>query len=189
MIIKDYGQVKYQHPDGCLITDSHVYDPILKNVLSRQLAIGGWITTNIYRASTGQWYRNGSLQPNLLTNGGRDAIHALAYTNTSAGTRGAGFLAVTEDTAAAAAGDTTLASEITTNGLARADVTTKTHTGGTNSTLFDHTYTASGTFTAVQKCATFTASSAGTMFHEGTFTSAALVSGDKLQIQYTLNLG
>ena len=193
MIVRGAGEVKYIHPDGCLITDSHVVDPILHNRITRQLAIDGWITTNIYRAQLGYWYRHSSLTHNLLTNGGRDFIHAQAYTNSSAGTQGANYLAVTEDTGAAAAGDTTLASEITTNGLARALVTgsggTVTHTSGTNSTVFDHTYTASGTFTAVQKAGTFNASSSGTMVHEGTFTSAALVSGDKLEIIYTLNLG
>lgn len=193
MIIKEHGQVRYIHPDGCLITDTSVVDPILHNVLSRQLAVGGWITTNIYRSALGIWIRSGSLEKNLLTNGGRDFLHAQGYTNSGAGTRGANYLALTENAAAAAAGDTTLTAEIATGGLSRADVTGASpgvsHTAGTNSTLFDITFTATSTFTAVQKAGTFNASSAGTMVHEGTFTSAALSSGDKLQIQYTLNLG
>jgi len=193
MIISKYGQVKFIHPDNCLITDTHVYDPILKNVLSRQAAIGGWITTNIYRAALGIWERNGSLQKNLLTNGGRDFLHNQGYTNAAAGTRGANYLALTENATAAAAGDTTLTGEIATGGLARSDVTAASpgvaHTSGTNSTLFDITFTATSAFTQVQKTGTFNASSSGTMVHEGTFTSAALAIGDKLQIQYTLNLG
>lgn len=126
---------------------------------------------------------------NLLTNTGRDWMHAQVYTNTSAGTRGAGYLAVTTDTGAPAAGDTTLASEITTGGLARADAGTKTHTGGTNSTTIAHTYTASAIHTDVQKGALFNASSAGTMAHENTFTAASLQVNDTLTVTATLNLG
>jgi len=70
---------------------------------------------------------------NLLTDAGRDKAHAQIYTNTSAGARGAGFIAVTTDATAPADSDTTLTSEITTGGLARADASTKTHTAGTNS--------------------------------------------------------
>lgn len=126
---------------------------------------------------------------NLLTNAGRDWMHAQVYTNTSAGTRGAGYLAVTTDTGSPAAGDTTLASEITTGGLARADAGTKTHTGGTNSTTIAHTFTASAIHTAVQKGALFNASSSGTMAHENTFTAASLEINDTLTVTATLNLG
>ena len=38
-------------------------------------------------------------KPNLLTNSGRDWMHAQVYTNTGAGTRGAGFIALTSNTA------------------------------------------------------------------------------------------
>lgn len=129
--------------------------------------------------------------PNLLTNSGRDWMHAQVYTNTAAGTRGSGFLAVTEDTAAAAAGDTTLAAEITTNGLARADAVTKSHTVSTNSTTIEHTHTATGSFTDVVKSALFNASSSGQMTHEAKYTtgSGTMISGDTLKTTWTLNLG
>lgn len=126
---------------------------------------------------------------NLLTDAGRDYVHSQIYTSTSALSRGAGFIAVTETNVTPAAGDTTLSGEVTTNGLARADATTKTHTTGTNSTLIEHTYTASGAFTTVRAGALFTASSAGTMLHEFTFTSTALASGDQLKISVTANAG
>lgn len=126
---------------------------------------------------------------NLLTNAGRDFFHAQVYTNTAAGTRGAGFSALSEDVGAPAAGDTTLAAEITIGGLARADATTKSHTAGTNTTLIEHTFTASVAFTAVQKGAEFNAASAGTMTHEYTFTSTALAINDQLKISTTHTLG
>ena len=128
-------------------------------------------------------------KPNLLTNAGRDWMHAQVYTNTAAGTRGAGFIALTSDTGAPAATDTTLTGEITTNGLARADATTKTHSSGTNSTTIQHTFTASGTHTAVQKAALFNAASSGYMAHENTFTPVTLQSSDTLQVTWTVTLG
>lgn len=128
-------------------------------------------------------------KPNLLTNGGRDWMIAQVYTNTSAGTRGSGFIALTSDTGAPAAGDTALASEITTGGLVRADATTKSHTGGTNSTTIQHTFTASATHTAVQKSGLFNASSGVTLSHENTFTAVTLQTSDTLQVTWTTTLG
>lgn len=125
---------------------------------------------------------------NLLTDAGRDKAHAQIYTNTSAGARGAGFIAVTVNTAAPADGDTTLTGEITTGGLARADASTKTHSAGTNSTTISHTFTASATHTAVQKAALFDAASTGTMYHENTFTATTLISSDTLTVTWTLTL-
>lgn len=128
-------------------------------------------------------------KPNLLTNGGRDFIHLQAYTNTSVGTRGSGFIAVTTDVAAPDAADTTLATEIATGGLGRADADTKTHTTGTNVTTIEHTFTASATHTAVVKSGLFNAASVGIMTHENTFTSVTLQSNDTLKVTWTLTLG
>ena len=126
---------------------------------------------------------------NLLTNSGRDAFHALAYTNTTAGTRGYGYIGLTSNAGSPAATDTALTGEITTGGLGRADATTKTHSSGTNTTTIQHTFTASATHTAVVKAALFNAASAGTMAHINTFTSVTLQSSDTLQVTWTLTLG
>lgn len=129
------------------------------------------------------------LKGNLLTNGGRDFIIAQSLTNTSAGTRGAGFIAVSSNTVAPSASDTTLAGEITTGGLARADATTKTHTAGTNTAQFIHTFTATATHTDTQKAATFNASSAGTMLHENTYTVTTLNNTDQLELTWNYTYG
>lgn len=126
---------------------------------------------------------------NLLTDDGRDWMHAQIYTNTTAGTRGAGYIALTSDATSPSASDTTLTSEITTGGLARADASTKTHSSGTNTTTIQHTFTASATHTNVQKAALFNASSAGYMAHENTFTPVTLQSSDTLQVTWTVTLG
>ena len=176
------------------IDEYYSKDYVVANV-SRQRSVSdgidivGRYSVYLYKHLENKWYTLAQGRCNLLTNGGRDFFHAQCYTNTSNGTRGSGYIAVTADATAPAAGDTTLTAEITTNGLARADATTKTHGAGTNSTLIEHEWNASGTHTNVQKCALFNASSAGTMTHEGTFTAASLISGDKLKVSYTLNLG
>jgi len=126
---------------------------------------------------------------NLLTTDGRDFFHAQVYTNTSTGTVGANFIALTTDSTGADAGDTTLPGEISTGGLGRAIATTITHTDDTNTTTLVKTFTASGTHTAVQMSGTFNAASSGILAHEAVFTSVTLVSSDTLQVTWTLTLG
>jgi hypothetical protein len=180
--------------DNTIVTPHRLIDPETGAIAKRDKLVHGYVSTNVYRAETGTWYPGSRFNPNLLTVDGRDFMHAQVYTNSSAGTIGANYLAVTENSGGSSAAHTALAGEITTFGLARALVTsasgTVTHTNDTNSTVFDHTFTASGgTFAAVQMCGTFNAASGVTLVHEATFTSAALADGDKLQIVYTLNLG
>ena len=126
---------------------------------------------------------------NVLTNNGRDWMHAQVYTNTAAGTRGAGFIAVSVNAGGADAAHTAVAGEIVTGGLERADATTKTHSAGTNSTTIAHTFTAGAQHTAVQLGGLFNAASGVTLVHENTFTPASLESADTLTVTATLNLG
>jgi hypothetical protein len=127
---------------------------------------------------------------NLLTNNGRDVMHSNVYTNTTSGTRGFNYIAVTESTITPAAGDTTLSGEITANGLGRA-FGTATHSAGTNSSTVEVTMTASGSFTDVKASATFNAASGVTMGHIANYAtgSGTLISGDTLKTTWTLNLG
>lgn len=135
-------------------------------------------------------YENQPLVDNLLTNDGRDLFHAQDYTNTAAGTRGAGFIAVSANVVAPVVGDTTLVGEITTGGLARADADTKTHTNDTNVSTIAHTFTASATHTAVHKSGMFNASSGITLTHAAVFTSdVTLATNDTLTCTWTLTLG
>lgn len=141
------------------------------------------------RAGTDTWIPITENKHNLLTNGGRDFIHNQAYRNTSAGTEGSRYIAVTSDSGAPAAGDTSLASEISTNGLARAAATTNTHSNGTNTSTLGITFTASGAHSNVQKSGLFNQASTGTMTHENTFTPVTLATNDQLQVTWTLTLG
>ena len=152
--------------------------------------VKGWVTVikNPGRPDEQVLCKN---KPNLLTNAGRDWMIAQVYTNTSAGTRGSGYIALTANSTSPAAGDTSLAAEITSGGLARADATTKSHTGGTNSTTIQHTFTASATHTNVQKSGLFnnTKDNSDTMSHENVFTAVTLQSSDTLQVTWTTTLG
>lgn len=97
------------------------------------------------------------------------------------------FIAVSQNATAPAAGDTTLTSEETTGGLARA-AATYNHTGGATSYTLAKTFTASATFSTLQKAGLFNAASVGTLVLENTFTSTALASGDQLTITWTVNI-
>lgn len=125
---------------------------------------------------------------NLLTYPGRDWMHNQLYTNTSAGTRGTGFVAVSTDAGSPATGDTALTGEITSGGLARADADTKQHVNGTNLTTIEHTFTASAQHTGVRRVMLFNAASSGTGSHSNTFTAANLEINDTLKVTGLLTL-
>ena len=155
------------------------------------LQLDGHTTVQVRRwnnqtGTYGPWSYLAKDKHNLITDAGQDFFSAQCLTNTSAGTRGAGFIALTENGTAPAVTDTTLTAEITTNGLGRADAGTKTHTAGTDVTVIEHTFTASGAFSTVQKSGLFNASSSGTMFAENTFTSTALATNDQIKVTWTI---
>src|SRR4249920_1092448 len=154
------------------------------------MSSAGFCSAQITYAKTGKTKQIALFQHNLLTDAGKDWMHAQVYTNTTAGTRGEGFIASTESVITPAVANTTLTGEIAVSGLARADAGTKTHTAASNSTLIEHTFTASGSFTSVLASALFNASSSGTMPHIANFASGSgtLVANDTLKISWTNNL-
>ncbi len=140
-----------------------------------------------------EWHTIADNVPNLLTNVGKDLLHNYGYIYVTADaitTVGANFIALSEATLTPAVGDTTLGSEIATNGLSRAAATTKTHTPGANTSVIAKTFTASGSFTSVLASALFTASAVGTMVHIANFAtgSGTLISGDQLAVTWTITL-
>lgn len=122
----------------------------------------------------------------LVTNGGRDAMHNQLL-GTSAQPAAFNYMGITTDATAAAAGDTTLTSEETTNGLARAQATFA-HTTGTNTSTLTKTFTYTGASSKVlAKIGIFNASSSGTMGIETVMSSTATVttSGDNVTVTET----
>lgn len=125
---------------------------------------------------------------NLITNPGRIFLHKQGYDTTGLSANGLNYIALSNDTLTETAASTTLSSEITTNGLGRAQGTVTLPTGAGNQTTVDRTFTASGAQSA-QKAALFTASSGGTMNHVLAFTQRSLITSDTLQITFTITLG
>jgi hypothetical protein len=156
---------------------------IANRSFSEQTGPHGYVVVSVVRGGQEIYH---SEDHNLITNGGKDFISA-QIGSTSPGTNGANYIALTTDSTSPAATDTTLASEITTGGLARAQGA-YAHTTGTNTFTVSKTFTASSSFTGVQKAGLFTASSSGTMLAETTFTSVNLNSGDTLTITWTITL-
>ena len=108
------------------------------------MIVHGFLSAQVIRKD-GSKKQLACMKHNLLTNAGRDVMHSNCYTNVTTGTRGFNYIAVTESTITPAAGDTTLAGEVTTNGLQRATASPPaSHTTGTNHSTVEVTMTASG---------------------------------------------
>lgn len=129
---------------------------------------------------------------NLRTTGGGD-WQPSAMSNTAAQPAAMNWIALSNDAAAPAVGDCaagsvtcTLASEITLNGLGRAQAT-YAHSNGTSTYTLTKTFTATGT-QAAQKAAIFNASSSGTMGFEAAFTQVSLGNGDTVTVTWTITI-
>src|SRR5579872_6623307 len=121
---------------------------------------------------------------NLRTNAGGD-WQSSVMGNTSAPPATANYIAVSNDATAPTATDTTLAGEVTGNGLGRAQGA-YAHTNGTTSYTIQKVFTATGT-QASQKTALFNATSNGTMVFEAAYTQVTVNSGDTLTVTWTVN--
>lgn len=116
---------------------------------------------------------------------------ATAAFQISPGLGAARFVGLTTDTAAPAVGDTVLATEITTGGLARA-LAAFAHTGGGTTYTLSKTFAATATHTNVHKAGNFTAATnaAGGILVAVTDLNAdaTLANGDSLAITWTWTL-
>lgn len=121
---------------------------------------------------------------NLLTTSGRDFFHAQLYTNTSAGTKGANAIALSDNATDPVVGDTTLVGEITTGGLTRVEASSIVHVAGTNLTTLEEVFTATAIFAAIHKSGLFNLNTIG-----GQMTQAREFDADvDLQISDTITV-
>ena len=128
----------------------------------------------------------------MLLNGGKDLIYSNMASLSQAAA--ANYIALTANSGAPAAGDTTLTGEITTasGGLVRAQAT-PAHSNGTSTYTLTKTFTANGSDVlpvTIAKIGVFNASSSGTMMFEtllGT-TATLSASGDQLTVTDTITL-
>jgi hypothetical protein len=120
---------------------------------------------------------------NLVVNGGLDWLKGLM---SNGGSGQALYIGCSAATITPSASDTALSGELTTNGFARAAAAYAA--GGTGVFTLQVTFTATGTQT-VASAGLFTALAGGVLFAEVPLsTSASLVSGDTLQITWTVTL-
>lgn len=146
----------------------------------------GVIVSNTATALTvDQWY-----DPTSTSGAAGSTPNATASYVILPGQNPAAWLAVTTDAVAPATSDTTLASELTTNGFSRA-VGTYAHTAAATTYTLTHTWTATGTDT-INKEAVFGAANTtggGVMpFESAEPSPPTLVSGDTLQNTVTITI-
>ena len=120
---------------------------------------------------------------NLVTNAGLAGIGADAVEAAF------DYIAVGTGTTAAAAGDTTLETELATSGLSRAQGTdSRETTTQTNDTLVvTKTFTVTGT-AAVTECGLLNAGASGTLLGRNVFSAINVANGDSLQIDYKVQV-
>ena len=124
---------------------------------------------------------------NLRTNAGIDFV-ADVLGDSGAQPAAADYIAVTEDATAPNVADTTLASELTVDGLSRAQGT-YSHTPAATSYTIEHTFSVSGGPHSVAKSGLFNAGAGGTMVFEALFGSVAVVNtSDTLTVTWTVNI-
>lgn len=130
----------------------------------------------------------------LRTNAGRDFQSRVMGDGTegNAGTgnmRPADYLALTENAAAPALSDTTLAGELAAGGLARAQAAYAHVAASTTYTLVYEWTSSDGSARTINKMAVFNASTGGTMVFESLVPSPpTLVAGDRLEITSTVDI-
>lgn len=130
----------------------------------------------------------------LLTNAGRDALHA-QHLSTSAQPASINYIALSANATAPSAASTTLPGEITTGGggLLRAQAT-YAHTTGTNTSTLTKTFTANGSDSlpvTLAKIGVLNAASVGTLGYETLLNATATLSavGDSVTITETVTAG
>lgn len=129
----------------------------------------------------------------MKTNAGVDAMLAQIH-DTAAAPNRFNYIALTADSTAPSASDTSLASEITTasGGLIRKQAT-YAHTNGTSTATLTATFTANGSDSlpvTVAKFGVFNASSSGTLGYETLLSATATftASGDNMTLTETITL-
>ncbi len=130
----------------------------------------------------------------MLTNAGRDFVASALGDRSGSRAAVADYIALTANSASPAAGDTTLAGEITTGGggLVRAQAT-YAHTNGQATYTLTKTFTANGSDSlpvTIAKVGIFNASSSGTLAWETLLSATATLSatGDALTCTETITL-
>lgn len=125
--------------------------------------------------------------PALLTTVGKDFVKVCLGVNASCGTPTAfDFIAVGGNTSAFAVSDTTLANEVSGNGLTRAFGTYAST--GTGAWRIEKDFAVTGTQNNINSTGLFNQSATGILFAEDTFANTNVANGDTLNITWTVSV-
>jgi hypothetical protein len=154
---------------------------LIKSGLLNPLWINSWYAKAIM-PFLGRW-SDGKRFRNLVVSAGKAGMASRC--NGSGGEAAFTYIATGTGTTAAAAGDTTLQTELAASGLSRANSTaSRVTTSVTNDTAqLVNTFTVTGT-QAVTESGVLNAASVGTLLCRQTFSAINVVNGDSLQITW-----
>lgn len=150
-----------------------------------------------FDAKNGVWIRrvvSDELVGNIVTDAGRVKLHTYVYGTAgqrSAANLGSGFnfIGLSNNAQAPAAGDSSLAGELSADGLQRAQGVVVLPIGAGTLTTVSNQFTYTGEDNqGVQKTALFDASSGGNMAHEILFAQRTLGTNDTLTITFNITL-
>jgi hypothetical protein len=124
--------------------------------------------------------------PAILTNAGKEMVEQCFGINATCGTTAYDWIAVGGNTSAMAVTDTTLANEMSGNGLTRSFGTYAST--GTGAWRLEKDFAVTGTQNNINSTGLFNASSTGTLLAEDIFSNTNVVSGDTLNITWTVSV-
>lgn len=164
--------------------DGNVKKLFKRNFLGELLAKFGINTPKVFLFGS---YVDEMVIANLITDAGLAGV--ASRINGSGGENAFTYIAIGTGSTAAAEGDTTLQTEITTNGGERASATaSRVTTTETNDTArLVYTFNFTGSFT-VTESGVFNAASSGTLLARQVFTGIAVGNGDSLQITWSIDV-
>lgn len=170
------------------------YDEFIQRYISKRVNVA-YLTVEVKRKGSDHWDTVCKDKHNVGTVVGQDKLHEVMYVNIAAdgdSNWGANYIALSTNAGGSSSAHTSVAGEITTNGLQRVgagSLDTIDHTASTNETTIEHTFTSSGTHTNVQLTGLLDntlASGTSVLVHENTFTPTTLASGDELKVTWTI---
>lgn len=127
---------------------------------------------------------------NLQTLAGRDDMIDKVWIHNGQGTAASNWICVSADGTAPSTADTVVPGEITTNGMGRAQATTRTHTTGMNDWSLSLTFTnTTAQTTGIVKYGLLTASTLGVLNNENTAIAVTLQVGDQLIVTWSGTAG
>ncbi len=185
----------YENVEYVLRDASGNVKPIFQeNRLARFLLKNGYLSPHWINGEFAQilapflgFWANKRVIANLVTTTGKAGV--ASRINGSGGEAAFTYIALGTGATAAAAGDTTLQTELAASGLSRANATaSRVTTDTTNDTArLVNTFTVTGS-AAITESGVLNASSGGTLLARNVFSAVNVINGDSLQITWSIDV-